>query len=529
VVRVVIVVPTTALRRQWAKAGAAVGISLSHQFLNEHDHEHAQFHGVVVTYAQVASNPDVFRRQCRRATLVIFDEPHHMGDSLLWGDALQHAFEHAQQRLLITGTPFRSDNHPIPFVRYIDGKCRAHFTYTYGDALRDGVVRPVYFPSYEGQMKWFSARDGQREATFRDELDEQESMQRLRTALSTQADWLPTVLRDADARLRDVRESVYSRAAGLVIAMDQVHARSVADLLHEITGEHPSVALSDDPNAGDVIEAFRQGQERWIVAVRMVSEGIDIPRLFVGVYATNVLTEMYFRQAVGRLVRLIAESGELLDGEAGWWFIPREPLLVAYVQRIKEQREHALDEAEQQEHTCTATLDPDKPRQSNLAVTIGATAEADDVFFDHDLYTRQEIARAELILGLAGTASVSAPFLARCLRLNAQLDGGAVSAISLPTSGSAAVAPEDALRKAKQPLSRLTSRFVATTGLTHAQVYRLQASLDGAWLQGNRITLAQIEARERLMKELLARTQDPWAPTDYEGWLEAARAEYARC
>ena len=35
----------------------------------------------------------------------------------------------------------------------------------------------------------------------------------------------------------------------------------------------------------------------------MVSEGVDIPRLRVGVFATTTTTELFFRQAVGRLVR----------------------------------------------------------------------------------------------------------------------------------------------------------------------------------------------------------------------------------
>ena len=35
----------------------------------------------------------------------------------------------------------------------------------------------------------------------------------------------------------------------------------------------------------------------------MVSEGVDVPRLRVGVYATTARTELFFRQVVGRFVR----------------------------------------------------------------------------------------------------------------------------------------------------------------------------------------------------------------------------------
>lgn len=523
VARLVVVVPTTALRRQWAKEAATAGLRLSHEFLNEHDHEHDQYHGIVVTYQQVAANPDVFRRQCRRPTFVIFDEPHHMGESYAWGEALKSAFEYARRRLLITGTAFRSDNSPIPFVQYVDGKCRAHKTYTYGDALQDGIVRPVYFPSYEGQMSWFTARDGPRDATFRDELDEAESMQRLRTALSVHAEWLPAVIRDADVRLSDIRESIYPDAAGLIIAMDQHHARGIADLVREITGVLPSLAVSDDPTAGDVIERFKTSKDRWIVAVRMVSEGIDIPRLCVGVYATNILTEMFFRQAVGRLVRITG-----VDGEAGWWFIPRDSLLVAYVQRIKEQREHALSADTQAEQPDQQSPPRDEPRQMQLTVPIGAIAEADDVFFDHDLYSRLEILRAEAVKELAGLAGVPSPMVARLLRANSQLQGTTPPTGSVVTA-QPALAPDDALKKAKQPVSRLSSQFAAAADLTYKQVYWMQTCLDNAAFKGNRITLDQLEARRQLLLRLLSITKNPWAPTTYEGWLEVARAEYARC
>ncbi len=113
-----------------------------------------------MTYAQVAARPLLHRARTEAArTLVILDEVHHAGDALSWGDAVRDAFEPAARRLALTGTPFRSDTSPIPFVDYepdAEGvrRSRADHSYGYADALRDGVVRPVIFLSYSGQMRW---------------------------------------------------------------------------------------------------------------------------------------------------------------------------------------------------------------------------------------------------------------------------------------------------------------------------------------------------------------------------------------
>jgi superfamily II DNA or RNA helicase len=66
----------------------------------------------------------------------------------------------------------------------------------------------------------------------------------------------------------------------------------------------------------------------------MVSEGVDIPRLRVGVYATNTVTELFFRQAVGRLVRWNARLGR----QAAYMFIPDDVRLRKFGGAIAEQR-----------------------------------------------------------------------------------------------------------------------------------------------------------------------------------------------
>jgi hypothetical protein len=70
----------------------------------------------------------------------------------------------------------------------------------------------------------------------------------------------------------------------------------------------------------------------------MVSEGVDIPRLRVGVYATNTITDLFFRQAVGRLVRWTGASAR----QTAYMFIPDDARLRTFAGGIAEQRRHSL-------------------------------------------------------------------------------------------------------------------------------------------------------------------------------------------
>lgn len=337
--RVVIVVPTDHLRRQWTTAAAAVGIDLDPDLHSRRCVEARDYVGAVVTYQQVALKPAAFAvAPSRRRTLVVFDEIHHAADGKEWGDGLRQAFGLASYRLALSGTPFRSDDSPIPFVRYDDaGICQPEFSYGYGEAVADGVCRPIYFPSYEGSLTW-SYNGKQQSATFADELLPAVGRRRLKTALLSES-WMERVLLDANDRLSQVRQEGHANAGGLVIAMNQKHAREVAVQLGRATGTMPAVAISDDPDSSDVIKAFEQSHERWLVAVNMVSEGVDIPRLRVGVYATNVSTEMYFRQVVGRFVRMRPELG---TPQRAWLYVPKDPALMQYAQEIQAEREHAI-------------------------------------------------------------------------------------------------------------------------------------------------------------------------------------------
>ncbi len=340
--RVAVVAPTEHLKHQWADAAARVGIRIDPNFRNAQGRHGHGFDGVALTYAQVAAKPTLHAARTTAApTLVILDEVHHGGDALSWGDAVREAFEDATRRLSLTGTPFRSDTAAIPFVRYergVDGirRSAADYTYGYGEALRDHVVRPVIFLSYSGAMRWRTKSGDEVSARLGEPLTKDMTAHAWRTALAADGEWIPSVLAAADRRLTEVRRTVPD-AGAMVIATDQTDARAYAGHLARLTGKSPTVVLSDDDGASARIDEFSSSDSRWLVAVRMVSEGVDVPRLAVGVYATSTATPLFFAQAVGRFVRARKR------GETASVFLPSVPQLLALANTLEAERDHALD------------------------------------------------------------------------------------------------------------------------------------------------------------------------------------------
>ncbi len=388
--RITIVVPTEHLKVQWAASGARVGLSLDPKFSNSSAQNSDEYHGVVVTYAQVASHPGRHRvRTENRRTLVIFDEIHHGGDAKSWGEAIREAFDDATRRLALTGTPFRSDDSPIPFVDYELGPdglkhSRADHVYGYSDALADGVVRPVVFLAYSGESRWRDSAGEEHAARLGEPLNAEQTARAWKTALNPAGEWMPAVLAAADKRLRQKRQHVPD-AGGMVIASDQTAARAYAKLLTDLTGEAPTVVLSDDPGSSDRISQYSAATTPWLVAVRMVSEGVDVPRLSVGVYATSASTPLFFAQAIGRFVR------SRKAGETASIFLPSVPNLLGLASEMEAQRNHVLGkphrESQGDEWDDAALEDANKTKDEageldNGYEMIGADAELDQVIFD---------------------------------------------------------------------------------------------------------------------------------------------------
>jgi superfamily II DNA or RNA helicase len=369
--RVIIICPTEHLKKQWADNAAMAGIDIDPAFENSRGIETKDFYGASLTYAQVGRAPKLHGNNCnRKRTVVIFDEIHHLGDNLSWGDSIKDAFQGASFRLAISGTPFRRDNNPIPFVTYKKQKSIADYTYGYSDAIREKVCRPVFFSAFEGEMEW-RVKDKIYKSTFKDALDRAQASERLRTALDPDGQWLETVVRDADQKLESIRRGEQPEAGGLLIAIDQQHARSISRLLTKLTGEVPVIVVSDDPQASRKIRKFNKAGQKWIIAVKMVSEGVDIPRLRVGIYATNVKSELFFRQAVGRFVR-VQKSAPMPQN--AYIYIPKEWELVEYAKEIEIERDHEINKPETEFERLPVEKPEDKEEEEKEFEAISSIA-----------------------------------------------------------------------------------------------------------------------------------------------------------
>jgi superfamily II DNA or RNA helicase len=509
--QVIVVTPTEHLKVQWAEAASKVGLHLDPGLGGSRRGRSRQFQGQAVTYAGVAAATFAYEaRTVNARTLVIFDEIHHAGDALSWGEAVAQAFALATRRLSLTGTPFRSDATPIPFVTYeedADGTRRsvADYTYGYAEALADHVVRPVVFLAYGGGMRWKTRAGDELAANLGEPLTKDITAQAWRTALDPAGEWMPAVLAAADKRLEEVRRHIPD-AGGLVIASDQRQARAYARALAAITSQKPTLVLSDDPGASRRIEAFAGSVDRWMVAVRMVSEGVDVPRLAVGVYATATSTPLFFAQAVGRFVR------SRRRGELASVFLPTVPILLAHAGSLERQRDHVLGRPKHAEDLwepeeallAEANRTRSTPEFEGERETLEANAVFDHVLFDARAYGMQAepSSRDEAeYLGLPGllepdqVATLLADRQRRQLARTSRKD----KRDKVPEE----VSLFRALEERRRELNGIVAQVARVRGVPHSHIHAgLRRAAGGPSLA--QATTEQVEARIRLAREWLA-------------------------
>ncbi len=517
--RIVVVAPTEHLKTQWADAAARVGIRLDPQFSNRHALPSRQYHGVAVTYAQVAVKASVHQSLVMdRRTLVILDEVHHGGDALSWGEALREAYARATRRLLLSGTPFRSDTAPIPFVEYHPDHrgtrvSRTDYAYGYRRALEDGVVRPVLFMIYAGHMRWRTKAGDEMEAQLGQDNTKDITAQAWRTALNPDGEWMSAVLRSADRRLTEVRQTVPD-AGGLVIATDQTAARAYAALLEQISGETPTVVLSDEAEASARIEQFSDSDRRWMVAVRMVSEGVDVPRLAVGVYATSASTPLFFAQAIGRFVRARRR------GETATVFVPNVPQLLTLANEMERQRDHALDRESDAEDMWNAEEDAmnaaeredsasDSLLEEGSYQALDAHAHFDRVLFDGKEFGQLAVPgtpEEEEFLGLPGLLE---PEHVHELLMQRQARQGRHREIREAQEGAEETSPRSdadlpaplhrTLKEQRQLLNSLVGLYARQSGEAHGLVHAELRRLCGGPAVSH-ATVAQLQSRIEVLR-----------------------------
>jgi superfamily II DNA or RNA helicase len=339
--KVIVVVPTDALRNQWQQEAAALyGLQFQSR---EFESWKSAMVGFILTYQGLAGHSQLWQLRCYQyQILVICDEIHHASDRNDWGFQLREAFSGAGRRLLTSGTPFRGDSTRIPFVNYdSEGLCVPHYRYDYPFAIRDGIIRVVRFQHEKGIVRCLTPL-GEMVSELSSEIPEDEANDTLGQILRP-GKYTEELLRLSHTQLLRCRERM-PQAGALAICRDQDHAEQIAKQLKGITGEAPDLIISDDDRATSTVESFRASARMWVVAVRQISEGVDIRRLMVLTYLTNYRTSLFFRQAVGRIVRYM---GTPEDTEA-YCVIPDHPVLVQHALKITEAQDQAIDESEEE-------------------------------------------------------------------------------------------------------------------------------------------------------------------------------------
>jgi superfamily II DNA or RNA helicase len=518
--RVIVVCPTDHLRTQWADAASRAGLLLDAGLSNSVGPVRPDFYGYVTTYAQVAAKPAVHAaRASAKRTLVILDEIHHAGDGLSWGEAVATAFDLAARRLCLTGTPFRTrPDERIPFVRYEqdgDGTLRslADYTYGYREALRDGVVRPVVFAAYTGTARWRNSAGEVIAASLTESGKKKREEVAWRTALNPKGKWVPHVIAAMDERISHLRESGMPDAAGLVLASDQDDARAYAEIVARVTGHEPVLILSDDPKASEKIGAFAAGTQRIAVCVRMVSEGVDIPRAACLAWMTSYRTPLFFAQGVGRVVRArnTAESATV--------FLPAVRPLLTLAAELEHERNHVIPPpaAAADEQLLDVVRPEVEPGETEKIEHLDA-----DAAFAHVLHNgRAFVGSGETLTDLGELSEDEEDFLGlpgilspeQMAALLSRRDGAARRRAS---SVAPAVEPEEqaspgataevvswrASAELRRELNRLVAVLAARRGMPHAQIHaELRRSVPGP---ASAMAPAEVltQRRERLMELL---------------------------
>jgi superfamily II DNA or RNA helicase len=370
--------------------------------------------GYIATYAGMGAFPDLHAAFCGRAkTLVIFDEVHHLNEdeSTSWGKAAQTAFGNSAVRLSLSGTYFSSNGAPIPFanMKPKDGS-NAKFVYdpqikyTYGESVADQICRRLVFKPFDGPIEYRREGDqNYKTATFADAIDDSDVGARLWAAIQPVGEncqpnnMLEEMLFRANRRLMDLRAAGHQRAGGLIACDDTNHARKIRQIIEKISGHKAVLVLNDEPGSDKALDSFANGFSPWLVAVRMVTEGVDIPRLRVGVYLARAIGEggLTFIQFLGRQVRLFKGDEQIPGDPTGesYIFYPADERLVKIATEIEEEIEVAIRSRD--DIGCFGPGPGPGPRGRYQAGAV--EGEEQDNIVAGDSYTVGEIEVAELL------------------------------------------------------------------------------------------------------------------------------------
>jgi superfamily II DNA or RNA helicase len=363
--KIVVVVPSITLQEQWRKEAMLFGLDLLTSEFGANFKD--DFDGGVTTYQSVFFSPEILKAICFKfEVMVVMDECHHCGDKAGWGEAIKEAFVLSKERLLMSGTAWRSDGTRIPFADYDqDGFISSDFEYKHEHAIRDGVIRTLSFDYNAGGIINNNTGDV---TPVNENITEAEEQGRLAPLLRSDGVYVREQIAKSHKKLLEVRKTVPD-AAALALCMDQDHADAIAKVITAETGCYPSVIVSDTERTNDSVEGFTKKKSEWLVAVRKVSEGTDIKRLQVLCYLTNYTSDLFFRQAIGRVSR-VRNNGD----PDGYVYLPATPRLLNCVLRLEQSQVIGMREREELERLGPTDRQPAQSKFSDFSTQHDGTS-----------------------------------------------------------------------------------------------------------------------------------------------------------
>jgi superfamily II DNA or RNA helicase len=387
--RMVVVVPNTALRTQWADSLAGLSVHLDPSPADGWL-EHRNTVGSIVTYHSLPNTALNHRDSIERVpTLVVLDEVHHIGDKAAWGRAVAKMLGDVQKGELaaagvlnMTGTLFRSSGSKrISTVRYRPSeedptKIEAveDFSIRTSDLVPTYLRRPNVF-TYGTDVELLDTSTGEIVAGDIADLDVQQRAAVLRESWSKR-DWIEGFARQA-LRALSLQQAVVGPGEPLkllYVAANQRAAKRAADALNELTdSDFARLVISDEPDAVKTLErAARANTSLAIVSVQMVTEGFDCPAISTIAYASNRLADLTIAQTMARAMRITETErnmGKILPATI---IIPNDVRLKEAFQRALVGHMHLIAEEESTVDvvvTGDGSQDPLLPRYQLIDLT----------------------------------------------------------------------------------------------------------------------------------------------------------------
>lgn len=403
----IIACPTDSLKEQWAhSAHESDGLNLTTTLRSGEGFPMA-YDGACVTYAQlptIARTIQTWVRHHGVQLLTVLDEIHHCSESAAWGDGAMQVGDYSDRVMALSGTPFRSDGSPIPFVTYdAAGFVVPQFRYSYAQAIAEGVCRRVMFRLRDATVrrKWSSDTDAE-ECVWSSCTEDVGSW--LQSGLVHDGEAVRDIVNDCWIELRKMIDAGDSLAACGIHCMssgrndiDDKFVNKVAKVVRHITGMHPTVVHHGIQGAPELIRRFRSSRspsDRFIVSIRQFGEGVDIPRCRVGGYLSNISSEMYLRQVVGRYVR---NESRLGAPQYAVMVMPDVPVFKTFASEVEKEAMVGLEMAERSRREASA--DPKEPSESPTVQTVSVTGQGGSVVMSGDAFSLDDdsVRKAESI------------------------------------------------------------------------------------------------------------------------------------